>query len=508
MNRRTLAVTIVVVWLAAVAWLARRELWRPRAAVRAEATLGLPPGAAYYTVTLGDRQVGYASTTVDTLADTVRVSEVLVLDQPGREGPRRTAARTDVTLSRALRLRTFTATVRGDDSRFVARGRVEGDSLLSLEVTGGATSEIRRIRLDGPPILPQTLPLDLAFGGALQTGAVLTRRVFDPILLRTREVVLTVAAESTIVLADSAVFDSVAGRFQPVDTDTLVAWALEGTDGGLPLQAWVDEDGLLVRATAPSGLRLERTAFEVAYENYRPIGGPPRAPDDPVVRRTAIAAGAAPPVAAAERLRVRLGGQSFSGLDLSGGRQRLAGDTLTVTREGEDALNASYRLPAGRRELTPFLRPEPLIASDDPRLAAQARLIVGRARPRQAAALLVDWVYRNVRPVPAADIPSALAALETRRGDCNEHTLLFVALARAVGLPARTAAGLVALDSAFYYHAWPEVYLNGWVAVDPTFGQFPADAARIRFRWDALARPLELAWLVGPLTVERLPTND
>ena len=30
-------------------------------------------------------------------------------------------------------------------------------------------------------------------------------------------------------------------------------------------------------------------------------------------------------------------------------------------------------------------------------------------------------------------------------------------------------------DGKFYYHAWPEVLLRDWVAVDPTFGQFPAD---------------------------------
>ena len=33
--------------------------------------------------------------------------------------------------------------------------------------------------------------------------------------------------------------------------------------------------------------------------------------------------------------------------------------------------------------------------------------------------------------------------LASGRGDCNEHTVLFVAMARALGLPARTAVGLV-----------------------------------------------------------------
>ena len=51
--------------------------------------------------------------------------------------------------------------------------------------------------------------------------------------------------------------------------------------------------------------------------------------------------------------------------------------------------------------------------------------------------------------------------LRTKVGDCNEHTALYVAMARALGIPARIAVGLVYIHGAFYYHAWPEVYLDG-----------------------------------------------
>jgi transglutaminase-like putative cysteine protease len=97
--------------------------------------------------------------------------------------------------------------------------------------------------------------------------------------------------------------------------------------------------------------------------------------------------------------------------------------------------------------------------------------------------------------------------LESRSGDCNEHTQLFVALARAAGIPARAAAGLAHVGGKFYYHAWPEVFVGKWVAVDPTFGQFPADAAHLRFVYGGLARQAELLRLMGTLRIDVLASR-
>jgi transglutaminase-like putative cysteine protease len=94
-------------------------------------------------------------------------------------------------------------------------------------------------------------------------------------------------------------------------------------------------------------------------------------------------------------------------------------------------------------------------------------------------------------------------ALEARAGDCNELTVLFVALARAAGRPARPVAGLLRRDGRFYYHAWAEVYLGDWVPVDPMFGQLPADAGRLRLA-EGLARRVDLLRRIGNLTLETL----
>ncbi|HEX2648233.1 MAG TPA: transglutaminase-like domain-containing protein, partial [Candidatus Dormibacteraeota bacterium] len=104
----------------------------------------------------------------------------------------------------------------------------------------------------------------------------------------------------------------------------------------------------------------------------------------------------------------------------------------------------------------------------------------------------------------APGFPGAARVLDTARGDCNEHAVLYIALARAVGLPARAVAGVLEIDGRFYYHAWPEVYLGDWVAVDPMLGQFPADAAHLRFVVGGLARQAELVRALGGLRLEVL----
>jgi transglutaminase-like putative cysteine protease len=146
-----------------------------------------------------------------------------------------------------------------------------------------------------------------------------------------------------------------------------------------------------------------------------------------------------------------------------------------------------------------------LMTSLDRRIRTQARQVAaGERDPARVAAALTHWVAHTVRAEPSTAFPQASGVLIRRRGDCNEHTVLFVALARALGLPARPVAGLLLVDGRYYYHAWAEVYLGDWVAVDPTLDQFPADVAHLRLVADGLARPTDLAPRVGRLTIDTL----
>ena len=304
--------------------------------------------------------------------------------------------------------------------------------------------------------------------------------------------------------------------------DTIPVWVVEERYGGVAIRSWLDEDGRLVKAESPMGFTLRRVPFELADQAWA------RDREDTglasgygaVIENTAIASNVDLTGAeeAVNRLVVRLRDVELEGFDLDGGRQTLHGDTLVVTRE--QGISASYTLPyavpADRRQGSGVFGPPgpeslestPLIQASDPRIVETAREIAdGATAPDEVARRLKDWVFRRLAKDITLSIPSAVQVLEQGQGDCNEHTVLYVALARALGLPARTAVGLVHINGRFYYHAWPEVWLDQWVAVDPTLDQYPADAMHLRFLVGGLARQVELIRLIGRLDLEILRTS-
>ena len=118
------------------------------------------------------------------------------------------------------------------------------------------------------------------------------------------------------------------------------------------------------------------------------------------------------------------------------------------------------------------------------------------------------WLGRSMTQANVVGVPSALETLRSLRGDCNEHTTLFTALARSLGIPTRPVAGIVYSETifeegAFYYHAWPEVWLGDrWVPVDPTFGQFPADATHLGLIEGDLDKQMEIMGVIGRLKLK------
>jgi hypothetical protein len=176
-------IAILAIWALSLGWLVKREVFRPTGARLAEAALAVPPGALFYRLDVGDQQVGYSSTTIDTLGGTtIRVEHVFVLDVPALGKLHRTTARSTTMLSRALRVQSVAATFDGDLGQFAAHGRVLGDTVLEVAIITAGDSQMTRIPLQGPITLPALLPLRLAFGGELKSGRSYTARLFDLLL--------------------------------------------------------------------------------------------------------------------------------------------------------------------------------------------------------------------------------------------------------------------------------------------------------------------------------------
>ncbi|MBI4513058.1 MAG: transglutaminase domain-containing protein [Gemmatimonadetes bacterium] len=499
--RRALAASVLAVWGAVLAWHVRREYGVAEPARLAEAAARLSPSAAYYAVRMAGTPVGFAASNLDTIPGGFLLTDELrlFLQVLGRAGEAR--ARTEMELSPGLALRRFRFGLDSELGRFYAEGFPEGDSALQIRVRAGDDDQELRIPIRGPILLPGLLPLRLVIGGEPQVGKSYALPVFDPSAMDSRTVELQVVAREHVIFPDSAVYDSTRSLWVPVSFDTVWAWRVVQTFGGVRVESWLDPEGHVVRAESPLGFVMERTAFEIAWNNVlataRAGGRRTGAPD--IIQRTAVASNV--PLERIEgmrRLGVRIRNVELEGLHLGGGRQRLVGDTLWIEREDVRSLEPGYVLPATFPEFREELAAEPLVQVDDPEIRAAAARIAGNVRdPVEAARRLTEWVYGALEKQVIFSVPSARQVLAGRKGDCNEHTVLYVALARALGLPARTAAGLVYVHGRFYYHAWPEVWLGRWVAVDPTFGQFPADAAHLRFVIGGLADQVMLLRLIG-----------
>ncbi|MFO0880672.1 MAG: transglutaminase-like domain-containing protein [Gemmataceae bacterium] len=161
--------------------------------------------------------------------------------------------------------------------------------------------------------------------------------------------------------------------------------------------------------------------------------------------------------------------------------------------------------PLTEKQRSFYTRSTPRLQSDQELVKNQARAIVGEEKnPTRAAQKIENWVYKTLRKSYSDNAETALEILDTKAGDCTEHALLFVALCRAAGIPAREVGGLAYLRGfkpLFGWHAWAEFHDgHQWVSVDPTWHQVQVDGTHLKMS----TGERDLAWtnVIGTLKIK------
>ena len=482
---RLLSALILVAWVAQMGVLARRA-WSSSGVALAADLAHYGSSAQWRGIYYRGDKIGFSvgQTTPTDSGYEMREDGRLQMTLLGSSASVRLTSR--ATVDRAFALQRFSFALDAGTGPTEILGTLDGRRLdLTIKTPSGERKETRE--LEEPPALALNLPRVLAARG-LQPGQTLQVSVFDPATLRNAPMTLEVQAREVVRSA---------GRPVP-------AFRVEGRLAGITTRTWITDVGEVVREESPMGLIVVRETPEQAQALAVPgavqtdlleaaalVPTTPRRIDDP----TTVA-----------RLKVRIDGlEALDPADLDGAGQSAGGGTIEV-RDPRD-----LRPGPAPADLALFLRPEPFLESDAPEILAEAQKAAGSpAPPRLQAERLVRHVHAILEKKPTVSLPSALEVLKTRIGDCNEHTALYVAMARSLGLPARIAVGLVYLRGAFYYHAWPEVWVEEsrgrglWLPVDPTLNQFPADATHVRLTRGGLERQAAILGLVGRARLEIL----
>jgi transglutaminase-like putative cysteine protease len=488
---RPVSALVLVGWVTTMGVLVYRAYVQASPATLATDLARYGPTAVWRGIYYRGEKIGF------TVSQTTRTDQGFELQEEGRmqmlllgqdtAATIKTTAHVDTTFT----LRDFEFSLDPGTGPIIVRGALDAPShpggtyRLAMAITsaGGTRNESRE--LPDAPVLSLNLSRMLA-NGRLVPGTEHQWTVLDPATLQSAAMTVRVGARSMVRANDTVV----------------PAFRVESEFRGLRTTSWVTDTGEIVREESPLGLMTVRESPERA----RGMSVPDRVQSD-LLRASAIVPamrGRIDEPRDVRRLRVRLEGAPLPADDLDGDGQTANGgvieivDSQTRAAESRDAAASAY------------LAAEPLLESDAPEIRAEAeQAIRGAADDRQRAERLTRYVNALLDKKPTVSLPSAREVLRTKVGDCNEHTALFVAMARSIGIPARIAVGLVFMHGAFYYHAWPEVYLAGsgasraskglWMPVDPTLNQFPADATHLRLARGGLDRQAVVLPLIGRL---------
>ncbi len=371
-----------------------------------------------------------------------------------------------------------------------ATGTIDKNTLfLTLKGPGGQTKQ--KIHLQEPPVSTDGIVMRIVRDGFSRSEY--NFHTFDPTIQQEMPVQVRVEGKESRKIMGSL-----------VDTFKLNIKVKDMIE-----TMWVTPQGETVEELSPLGFRSVLEPRSVALT--KGWGGEPV----DLIAATAIKAAGLPVTypAGVQRMDAYVSGISGTESIPSSDFQKQEGSLIIVSvPKNIGTYTLPYKHPSNLNGLSveAELGSDSLVNANNPAIISKAREIIhGETDAKKAAELLNDWVYTHVRSTFTVALPRSIDLLKNPQGDCKAHTILFTALARAIGIPAKMAMGVVLMpDGYFYYHAWPLIYLNGWVPVDPTLGEFPADATHIMLASGSLNNWMDILGVVGRIKINIMKVNN
>jgi hypothetical protein len=383
----------------------------------------------------------------------------------------------------------------------VVAGQVEGEALRLDKTTAGRTSH-------------ETIAWSPDAGGFYAVEESLRRRPMQPAEARTIRKLdpATHALASVTLTARSWESTPLPGGPQEllrIEGVTILAPGQE-----IAMTLWADREGVIHKSRT-SALELEayrvskREALAAAAQPPLDIGLATAVPLNREIAR--------PHQTRRIHYRVTLERDNPAELFVSGPSQ----DVRSVDQQTAEIIVRAMRptaavgpAPQTRDPPTAADRePNDLVQSDDPKVMAMARQVApDETDPAKLALALERFVHERIAEKNFSQaFATASEVARQREGDCTEHAVLLAALARARGIPARAALGLVYSPASrgLAFHMWNELFIGGeWIPYDATLGQGGIGAAHLKLvvtdlrGATGMASFVPVAQVMGQLSVE------
>jgi hypothetical protein len=228
------------------------------------------PETYYYLLQQSGRQVGAASSSVDTTKERIVAVDFVRGSIPIGKDVLKLEARSEARFTRGMRLRDFVMHATGDLTPFTVRGVMQEGEDRTLRVT--ATNErgkpVTQESVPQQPVfVPTMAPLPLMLKGEPKIGDSVRVAIFNPLSRAVQPVTLRIEADSLFLVPDSSSLDSASGRWVKAHHMSVHGWRIGGKSA--PLVVWVDASGRLLSASEPGGITLARTTYEMSFENWK-----------------------------------------------------------------------------------------------------------------------------------------------------------------------------------------------------------------------------------------------